>query len=173
MVVREVAPVLQVASPTLQPVPEGSPFTLSLTSIDPGADTIQRWVIDWSDGTIDTLTGAAVVATHSFGDQGSRLVLVSATDEDGSYGTSALVQVVNVAPGVTGLAFGSPVFEGDVASLSGLISEPGILDRVSLDVDWGDNGAVETFTFVPGASVFELTHRYLDNSSPGPCSPSP
>ena len=67
--------------------PEGSPLTLIVQSVnDPGDDTLTEFVIDWGDGSpLETFTDTnGWVHTYADGPS-SPLILVSGTDEDGTY----------------------------------------------------------------------------------------
>ncbi len=64
----------------------GTPYTLNLTSIDPGDDLISTWTINWGDGTIDTIIGNPSSVTHTYTRVGFTFqILVAATDEDGTF----------------------------------------------------------------------------------------
>ncbi len=64
----------------------GSVYTLTLGVSDPGDDTISEWVIDWGDGTVDTIAGNPPTATHPYVGIGATYnILAAATDEDGTY----------------------------------------------------------------------------------------
>jgi hypothetical protein len=47
-------------------VTAGELYTLSLSVSDPGTDTISGWVIDWGDGTVDTIVGNPPTADHTY-----------------------------------------------------------------------------------------------------------
>ncbi|HHJ19615.1 MAG TPA: DUF4347 domain-containing protein, partial [Gammaproteobacteria bacterium] len=44
----------------------GQNYTLNLSAIDPGNDTISQWSINWGDGTIDTINGNPSSVSHSY-----------------------------------------------------------------------------------------------------------
>jgi streptogramin lyase len=70
----------------------GSSYTLNLSASDPGDDTISGWTINWGDGTIETVVGDPSSVTHTYTNAGfSNNILVSATDEDGTYTPSDLL----------------------------------------------------------------------------------
>ncbi|MBP6853603.1 MAG: hypothetical protein KA164_18545, partial [Rhodoferax sp.] len=91
--VDNVVPTLQVTgAPT---VVGGAPYVVGLAATDPGADTLSQWSVDWGDGTIDVLPGAATQASHVFAATGGAFnVLATATDEDTSTSASPLVVTV-------------------------------------------------------------------------------
>jgi choice-of-anchor A domain-containing protein/RHS repeat-associated protein len=142
---------------------EGATYTLGLSvGNEPGADTVSQWVIDWGDGTVDTITGNASSVTHVYAD-GDADYQISATvsDEDGEYESNTVdVSVVNVAPGVS-ISGPSVVAEGATytLNLSGS-GDPGTDTISQWVVDWGD-GVVETITGNPSSA----THVYADGNA--------
>lgn len=99
----------------------------------------------------------------------SQTVVITATDDCG--GTSIVefdVHVRNVAPQVT-LNQVAAIFEGGIATLNGTITDPGVLDTFTLQINWSPNN-VETYTFpasAAGSQSFTLTHQYLDDNPSG------
>ncbi len=70
----------------------GQLYTLNLSASDPGDDTITGWVINWGDGTIDTVVGNPPSTTHIYNHTGFTYhILASATDEDGTFLQNELV----------------------------------------------------------------------------------
>jgi large repetitive protein len=66
----------------------GDTYTLTLTDVDPGNDTISSWIVNWGDGTIDTYVGDPSSVTHVYSNDLAGLtfnISVSAIDEDGQY----------------------------------------------------------------------------------------
>lgn len=64
----------------------GRAYTLDLSVIDPGDDTITGWTINWGDGTIETLAGNPATATHTYAQAGFTYnTLASATNEEGTF----------------------------------------------------------------------------------------
>ncbi len=81
--VTNVAPVLTPSGANA--VTAGQSYTLNLSVNDPGDDTITSWVINWGDGTIDTVPGNPASTTHIYTQPGFTYnILASATDEDGT-----------------------------------------------------------------------------------------
>ncbi len=88
--VNNVAPTLNVSGAAS--VVAGTDFTLNLSDTDPGDDAITEWIINWGDGTIDTLAGDPTSATHTYAQEGFTYnITVSATDEDGTWTESDLI----------------------------------------------------------------------------------
>src|SRR5262249_21120377 len=107
-------------------------------------------------------------------DNGLYTVTLNAHDEDGGAAAAVtrFVTVGNVAPSLT-LNPVAPVSENGIATLSGIIADPGTADSFVLAVTSGDPQApnnAETYTFGPsatGSQNFTLTHRYLDDNPSG------
>jgi len=88
------------------PVNEGDVFTLTLGNvIDPGNDTVTAYSVAWGDGAAENFTVAADgvptgrVLTHMYADGGAApLILVTLTDEDGTFDAGSLSHTVNNVP---------------------------------------------------------------------------
>jgi len=129
-------------------VNEGSVYALSVAAVtDPGADTRTGYSINWGDGTVvQNLTPAqwATAAgsfSHTYADGGNggtaRTVIVSATDEDGTFTLGSKVLTVNnVAPAAV-LAGAAAVNEGAAYFLSIIGSDAGeASDTLSYSINW-------------------------------------
>lgn len=67
-------------------VGNGQSYVLNLEAVDPGADTVSEWVVNWGDGAIDRYSGNPASVTHVYTRTGfTSNILASASDEDGSY----------------------------------------------------------------------------------------
>ncbi|HEV8379848.1 MAG TPA: PKD domain-containing protein, partial [Tepidisphaeraceae bacterium] len=88
--VANIAPRLIIAAPSV--VNEGASFSLNLASKDPGPDTISNWSINWGDGSApQNVAGSTTSVAHVYAaGPAQRTITVTATDEDGSYVSSAL-----------------------------------------------------------------------------------
>ncbi|MBD2365415.1 3-carboxy-cis,cis-muconate lactonizing protein, partial [Anabaena minutissima FACHB-250] len=157
--VLEVAPTLIISG--ADTAIEGASYTLNLSGTDPGNDTVNQWIVDWNDGTIETFAGDTQSLTHQFTDNGTRVILVTAIDEDGTYTATKTVTVSNAAPQLQNLS-ATTAIEGSISHLTGRIVDPGIEDSFVLVVDWGD-GSSETFNLAAGTTDFDFGHRYEDN----------
>ncbi|MGE3310634.1 MAG: Ig-like domain-containing protein [Limisphaerales bacterium] len=129
-------------------IAEGAPFALEMAVGDPGTDTILSWIINWGDGTIETIPGDPGATVHTYRDGPANVTITATvTDEDGTHsGTSPLaIQVLDVPPTIELL--GEPsVAEGSPYRLTlGRITDPGRDTVTEWDVDWGD-GVREVFT---------------------------
>ncbi|MEZ6122866.1 MAG: PKD domain-containing protein [Planctomycetaceae bacterium] len=91
-------------------------YTLTLTDVDPGNDTISSWIVNWGDGSIDTYVGDPSSVTHVYSNDLAGLtfnISVSAIDEDGQYFEANLLapayggDYVNEYDGFGGTSVGS------------------------------------------------------------------
>ncbi len=142
---------------------------MSISKSDPralsGDDTILG-----GDGNVETVSGNPSSVTHVYA-EGPNTYTISATgtDEDGTYdaGNTVGVSVTNVAADLQNLTVTPSINENDIATLSGDILDSGIQDTFTLLVDWGDDSAVQTFSYAAGATAFSETHQYLDDNPSG------
>ncbi len=161
--VKNVAPTIALSGSLS--VDEGSLYTLNLGAItDPGTDTVTAYSINWGFGIVDSFTGSPVglSKTHTFADGSSSTltIVVSLTDEDGTYEAGAQpVTVNNVAPTIA-LSGVSSVNEGSSFTLNlGSITDPGTDTVTAYSIAWGD-GVTENFTGNP--TGLSKTHTYAD-----------
>ena len=76
-----------------------------------------------------------------------------------------IVTVSNVLPELSNLV-ATATLENGFTTLTGNISDAGVLDSFTLNVDWGDGTATEIFSFQPGTDEFSVNHQYLDDGCP-------
>ncbi|MFC5768639.1 PKD domain-containing protein, partial [Thauera sinica] len=155
-------------------VAEGSPYALTLfTPSDPGADTVQQYVIRWGDGSEQTIAAADLpadrIVTHVYADgDANQTIEVDLVDEDGTWvnAGSRGVHVYDVAPTLA-LAGAGSVDEGSPYTLElGAIADPGLDTVTQYRIDWGD-GTVENFTAAEIAAQSARTHVYQDGGAGG------
>ena len=143
---------------------EGDTFASSGSFTDPGADT---WTatVDYGDGSGTsalTLSGMAFNLSHVYADDGAYTVTVTVTDDDLGVGSDTVtVTVRNVAPVVT--ATGDTINENGVATVSGTITDPGVLDTFTVVIDFGE-GAPQSYAYPVGSTTYSETHQYLDDN---------
>jgi hypothetical protein len=154
------------ASPTVAlaaaaDVDEGEPLTLTLGAVvDPGADTVSRWRVDWNDGSpVEEYSSPPGTIEHVFSDgPATRNITVSLVDEDGVHiaGVHA-VSVRNVAP-IVDAGEDIVLDAGQTAMRMGSFSDPGN-DTWTAEVDYG-NGAGFVPLAVSAENNFELALQY-------------
>jgi len=92
LTINNVAPALSIFG--ADSVAEGSPYTLNLSSSDPGDDTISQWDIKWGDGSDpdndgnvgEIVSGNPSSVTHVYADGPNTFTITAtATDEDGTH----------------------------------------------------------------------------------------
>jgi len=164
LTVTNVAPVVTISGAAQ--LDEGDVYTLDITTVDPGDDTISQIVVDWGDGNVETFVGSPTQVTHTYADGVSNVSIVAtATDEDGSWDSNTLsVTVNNVAPVLT-ISGAASVDEGDLYALALSVSaDPGVDTITEIAVDWGD-GTIETFAPGTTQATHTHTHTYADGDS--------
>ena len=194
--VNDAQPVLAVSG--LATTFEGSVFTLNLSDADPGTgagDQVTGWVINWGDGSqAETILGDPDSATHTFLDGGpttkapgtgvliaspATTYTIAATAFQGLNSFAAApftVGVLNVEPGIT-LSGAAQVAESALYTLTVEITDPGVLDTLTMDINWGAPNSpsnVQTIAYpasASGSQTITLTHRYLNNK-PGGADPA-
>ncbi|MFT3789111.1 MAG: PKD domain-containing protein [Tepidisphaeraceae bacterium] len=97
------------------------------------AASIELWTVDWGDNNTEVFDPSESAATHTYDDNGSYTITVSAIEPDGGTGqATASVTVNNVNP--TGTISGAPgahVDEGDTISLTANPADVGVNDTFS------------------------------------------
>jgi hypothetical protein len=159
--------------------------TVTITFDDPGTLDTHVVMVDWGDGTVETIVlplGARSVS-HTYLDddpsgtpQDVYTITMTVTDDDlGSDTQSFPVLVKNVAPFDISLELSESVInENDTVTLSGAFFDPGILDTHTVTIDWGDGSmpTVLNLPVVPGRAsadpiAFMAVHQYLDDNPSG------
>jgi hypothetical protein len=162
MTVGNVAPTLTLSGDTT--VAEGASYQLTLSSNDPGDDTITQWDIDWDDSTTaETIPGNPSLALHTYVEgPNSYTISGSATDEDGTYnaGNTISLSVLNAPPVVSAVS-DQTVNEGSGISMDlAIFNDPGMMDTHTATINWGDSTIISgiiTSNYVSGS------HTYQDN----------
>jgi PKD repeat protein len=156
---------------------EGDVVTVTANISDPGVEDSFTVVVNWGDGstpsTINLPAGTtSFEATHAYPDDDptatpadNYTIAVTLTDDDtGSDNDSAAVTVNNVAPVLSNLGANSTIDENQTITVTGNLSDVGVEDTFTLEVDWADGSAVETFTYPAGTTSFSFSHTYTDDT---------
>ncbi len=140
-------------------VDEGSPYTLNLTSFDPGTDTISSWTINWGD-TTEVVSGNPSSVAHTYADgDASYTISATATDEDGTYSANSVSVTVNdVAPSLA-ISGAADTDEGSPYTLNLSSFDPGADTISSWAINWGDT------TQIVSGNPASLTHTYADGDA--------
>jgi RHS repeat-associated protein len=176
--VNNVAPIFSSLSATATEINEGEIATLAGTIYDPGSSDTLTATVNWADGSGDlsiALVGNSFTITHRYLDNRGTgfLAGVAVIDGDGGSGaTSINIAVDNLPPSFSSLAATSgPLEEGDIATVTGTLGDPGSLDTFSVTAIWGD-GDSEDVPLDGGGTTFTITHRYVNNNSTNPNFPA-
>ncbi|MFP5246393.1 MAG: PKD domain-containing protein, partial [Thermoanaerobaculia bacterium] len=140
------------------PAKEGAVQSFTAAGSDPDGDTL-TYMWDFGDGT-GTVKG--LDATHTYEDNGSYVVRVTADDGFGGTDTDQFsIGVDNVAP-VIASAGNVTSDEGSTAAFTIDITDPGVRDTFTLTIDWKD-GTTSTNALGRGTTRFGANHVYADN----------
>jgi hypothetical protein len=160
---------VQAARPTLSltgppTIDQGQKYTLTLSASDPGLDTVNRWDVNWGDGSlVETYYAAGAIVTHVYGAAaaGPETISVSAYVPDGGpYTASKAITVNTVAARVRTLGTtGSPV-EGTPFTLNLTATGPGAGSVQQWTVFWGDG----TRSTVTGTAT-SVQHTYVNDGT--------
>ncbi|MCB1940525.1 MAG: tandem-95 repeat protein [Candidatus Accumulibacter sp.] len=117
--VLNVAPTLSIAG--LSSTYADEVYALTLSSQDPGDDTISNWRVDWGDGQVIDYAGNPMQLEHRYtGVFGPLQIRATATDEDGSYLVDPLpLTVLPRSPQVVGGSGTGGASGGDVVGSGG------------------------------------------------------
>lgn len=176
--VANVAPTVTLSGPAA--ANEGDTKSYSYTFTDPGADTWTRSVSCGAHGVVSDDTFTPGTKSGSFKCTWSDNFLAEAvsatvTDDDTGTDTKTIsVDVNNVAPAsVTLTSSAASILENGSLSLSGVFTDPGVLDTHTVVIDWGDGSATTTLTLAAGVLTFgPASHTYLDDNPTGTASDS-
>ncbi|TMQ31845.1 MAG: PKD domain-containing protein [Planctomycetota bacterium] len=173
--VNNVAPANVQLSLSATAINENDSTSLSGSFTDPGTLDTHAVVINWGDGSSDTLDLAAGVLnfsnqSHQYLDDpagGVYGISVTVTDNNNASGLGATsVTVNNVAPSGLQLALSAnsiPV--NNSVNLSGTFADPGTLDTHSVLINWGD-GASTPLNLAAGVLSFSnISHSYTSAGS--------
>lgn len=151
--------------------PEGTAISLSGATSDAGSADTQTfaWAVTKNGDAYTSGTGAAFTFTPD--DNGTFVVTLTVTDNDGGMGTdSATISVTNVAPlpAIHGAPATAP--EGEAINLTGSASDAGSADTIAFDwtVTRDGNafasGSGAGFTFTPDSTGdYVVTLRAVDD----------
>ncbi|MEZ4481913.1 MAG: PKD domain-containing protein [Dehalococcoidia bacterium] len=154
--VADVAPTVSASGPGT--VVEGDTYTLILSAIDPGADDVTSWQIDWGDGETDTLTGNPSSATHVYADGPANVVVAASAFQGADEFAAEAVNVVvtNAAPVIT-LDGPSSLREQHPYVLGVTFTDPGDETVTGWNVEWGDGSSPESLPAEAGSSEHVYT----------------
>ena len=146
-------------------ISEGGTASVTVRATDPGSLTINAWLIDWGNGTVETVPGNGTLTqtfTHRYlnGANGgtSYPISVTAQTDGGDVSTVTNVLVTDIAPAATLSATSLVAVEGSASQplvVTVEFVDPGEDPVTSYVIDWGD-GTSETYT----GDVTSASHVY-------------
>ncbi len=140
---------------------EGSAVAVSFLGSDEDGDAlVYAW--DLGDGT--TGTGETPPTAHTYLDNGTYAITLTASDAYGGTQTAATVATItNVAPSVGPVTAASePVAVGTGVTVGAEFTDPGINDSHTADIEWGDGSRSPAIVSETGGrgSVTGAAHSY-------------
>ena len=168
--VRNVDPTPSITD-VIQPRLEGTEIVVTGSATDPAGpyDTLTySWTVEKDGVAFADGSGVDLTEFRFTPDDNAdyRIVLTVADEDGGSSTVEQTISVANVAPELV-LNPVMAIDENGVATLTGTISDSGVLDTFTLDIDWdGDGIWDETHEDLP-AGEFSYTHQFLDDSPSG------
>ena len=157
--VTNVAPVVAITGEPEGDVPEGATVTLGRLLTDPGtADThAHAWSVTKNGNAYGSGTGTTFTFTPD--DNGTYVVSLSVTDDDGGVGTdTATFLAANAIPAVS-LGADAVLNQGDALLRAGSFSDPGA-DTHSGAVNYGDGAGWQALSLSP-EKAFTLSRSYF------------
>ncbi|MFO0890068.1 MAG: hypothetical protein U0790_13125 [Isosphaeraceae bacterium] len=153
---------------------EGGSVTLDgsnalLAGEDPAGSKFE-WDLDYDGVTFDT-DETGIQATLSFlDDVPARTIALRVTNTSGGVRVlTTTLEVLNAAPTITSFTSSSPVLggavEGKPVSVSASFTDPGVQDKFTATIDWGDGSPPESFGYAPGTTTLTEKHVYADGGS--------
>ncbi len=143
---------------------QGQTYTLTLSATDPGHDTVDRWDVNWGDGSpVETYYAPVATVTHVYGAApvGPETISVSAYDPDGGPYTATKAITVNaVAATVRSIGTADSPVEGTPFTLGLTASGPGAGSVQQWTIFWGDG----TNTTVAGTTT-SVQHTYANDGT--------
>ena len=120
--------------------------------------------IDWGDGTTPSAATAgadgAWTAGHAYAEGPAfRIIHVTSGDLD----ANSAVSVTNVAPTIEGLAIPAATTEATAVTVTGTVTDPGVLDSHDVTVKWGDGTTSKQALAASSDGSFSLSHTYVDD----------
>ncbi len=156
----------------------GSVYGAVVHASDVGNDIVDHVLVDWGDGSAieafmsaaRTFDGAAHVwdvstaIAHTYSTFGSKHVVVTAFDDDGSYQTSFDVSVVDNSPHASQTSAPQPVLVGEPITFDASDSSQGRPDRSIVEYHWdfgdGSSYAESASSHSDGTFDGKTTHIY-------------
>lgn len=145
-----------------QIVDEGQEVILVGSVTDPGLKLSPQEIteISWDLGD-GTLVSGVLTVTHVYLDNGLYTVTLMATDDEGAMTEDTLAVTVENLPPIMELIDDQSLILDDGLFLTVDYHDPGVLDTMTMDIDWGD-GQVQTIPLSAGSSSFDISHTYLE-----------
>lgn len=169
-----VAPTVGLTAAAAMPVDIDAPIAFDLTTSDAGVLDVVEVVIDWGDGSTDTVVmpagdpnDQATTIEHVYAEPGSYDVAATADDGDDGIGSSDPITVTVIDSPPTDLVVATTTadpLEGSETVLAINFVDASNDDTHGVIVDWGDGSSTEQ-TLDGGARSADIPHVYEDDGT--------
>jgi hypothetical protein len=170
IVVRNVPPTITELALSSGVIAENGTIRLSGHFEDRGWSDYHSVSVDWGDGgplEQMSLGEREFTLVHTYRDDPPAgqpdlyAIRVRVTDDDdASSVTNVFVGVTNIAPRLSNVQIAARVPAHSTGVLKGIIEEPGPLDSLTLDIDWGDRTGTQRVAMAPGSTTFAVPHIF-------------
>ena len=138
-------------------VDEGTLILLFGSFFDPETNVNLQTFWDFGDGSNTTGT---LQPTHTYIDEGTFLVKLSVTDDEGAIDDDTTIVTVENVPAIVENPGDKTILVGGAVSFSVNYQDPGILDTHTATINWRD-GTVESATVNPATKKISGSHTYI------------
>ncbi len=146
-----------------QTADEGELVTIGPTFTDAGSADTHTATVNWGDeSSVDNLGSVTspITNTHIYSDDGSYIVTVTVTDDDGGIGSDTLTVIVNNVAPVVDAGADQDILVVDTVTLTSSFDDVGVGDTHTVIINW-DDGNIDDLGTV--TSPISFPHTYTDN----------
>jgi hypothetical protein len=157
-------------APDIGSIPDGSVAEGGLYSatgsFSDSDSTSWTGTVNYGDGSgtsVLSFSGTDFTLSHLYADGGTYTVTISITDNQGATSTTTTtITVSNTPPSITSFNADPNLIQlGDLASVNGTFTDPGVLDTHIAGIDWGDgNVSRPLITEQNGSGILIGSHTY-------------
>jgi VCBS repeat-containing protein len=150
-------------------IDQGSRFTGSGSFRDPDPDDSWTATVNYGDGTGDQplmLAGKDFALDHVYLKGKQYDATVKVTDASGASGSATFKVTVRNLAATVNAGTDKAINEGDLVTILGSFTDPGLLDTHTATINWGDGTATEALpvTEAGGAGTVVASHTYADDN---------
>lgn len=138
--------------------------------IDPGSDAAWGIVVNWGDGSPNTAfqvnsPGDIPAQSHTYATDGTFIMVVNVSDDDGTQATTSQVVVANPIPLVTPPSPQSSAEGANTTFLLGDFSDVNNSGNYTVTVNWGDGTPDTVFNQATAGTITAQNHTYAQDGN--------